>query len=497
MFIQSGASDTTTVEKIMKPESKFLKKINKIKNLKFFIAISIIFACLIPLFVVGQIIEYGYVNSSMKEMVAKAKGQCSIIVSDMEEEDYLYNTNSERINAKIEQLAYAYSARIIVVDKNLCIVKDNYFFEDGKINVSGNILKAFSGKITSNYNYKNGKAYVTMPIKTKDGDIAGAVSVTMLNDSLLNGMEYVDKIRIAVEAGFTMIICIIAFFVSYFLSEPAVAMKKSIQTIADGDKKSRVTESSISEYKNIADAVNTLLDKLDTIDKSRDEFVSNVSHELKTPMTSIKVLADSLLSQNNAPVEVYREFLQDIVDEIDRENKIISDLLNLVKTDQTGIKLNIENVNINEMMELVLKRLKPIANDRKIELILENIRPVAAEVDRVKFILVITNIVENAIKYNVDGGYVKASVNADHKYFYINVSDSGIGIPENCKEEIFERFYRVDKARHRETGGTGLGLSITKNIVMLHKGVIKYYSKENEGTTFTVRVPLTYAGGGN
>lgn len=237
-----------------------------------------------------------------------------------------------------------------------------------------------------------------------------------------------------------------------------------------------------------------LLDRLESIDGSRDEFVSNVSHELKTPMTSMKVLADSLLATENAPIEMYKEFMQDISEEIDRENEIIGDLLNLVRTDGERAVLNIETVDVNELMEVVLKRLKPIALKNNIEIIFESMRPVTASIDRVKFIIVLTNIIENAIKYNHPEGWVKITLNADHKFFYVDVSDSGIGIPEECKDHVFERFYRVDKARSRETGGTGLGLAITKNIVLLHKGTIKFYSKENEGTTFNIRIPLNYGG---
>ena len=122
----------------------------------------------------------------------------------------------------------------------------------------------------------------------------------------------------------------------------------------------------------------------------------------------------------------------------------------------------------------------------------ESFRPVIAEIDEVKLTLAFSNLVENAIKYNIESGWVRVSLNADHKFFYVKVSDSGIGIPDDVQDRVFERFYRVDKARSRETGGTGLGLSITKNAILMHKGVIKLYSKENEGTTFTVRIPLTY-----
>ena len=206
----------------------------------------------------------------------------------------------------------------------------------------------------------------------------------------------------------------------------------------------------------------------------------------------MKVLADSLLEMKEAPVEMYQEFMQDIAKEIDRENQIITDLLSLVKMDKTGQNLNIKTVNINELLEQILKRLRPIADKKNVEMVMESFRPVSAEIDEMKFTLAISNLVENAIKYNHENGWVHVSLNADHKYFYIKVEDSGIGIPEEDQPHIFERFYRVDKSHSREIGGTGLGLAIARNAVIVHRGAIKVYSNEGEGTTFTVRIPLTY-----
>ena len=217
-----------------------------------------------------------------------------------------------------------------------------------------------------------------------------------------------------------------------------------------------------------------------------------MSHELKTPITSMKVLADSLLGQQGLPEELYQEFLHDISKEIDRENDIITDFLALVRMEKSESEINISSVNINEILEAVLKRLKPIAESKNIELIFESFRPVIADVDELKFASVATNLVENAIKYNNTDGTVTASLNSDHQYFYLKVADTGIGISEENQDRVFERFFRVDKARSRETGGTGLGLAITKEIVMKHHGSIKIHSKEGEGTTFTVRIPLKY-----
>ena len=185
--------------------------------------------------------------------------------------------------------------------------------------------------------------------------------------------------------------------------------------------------------------------------------------------------------------------MEDITDEIEREDKIINDLLALVKMDKTAAALNIESIDINALVELILKRLKPIARQHNVELVFESIRPVVANIDEVKMTLALSNLVENAIKYNKEGGWVKVLLDADHQFFTISVEDSGIGIPEEALEHVYERFYRVDKSHSREIGGTGLGLAITRGTILMHRGSIKVSSVENVGTKFTVKVPLTYS----
>ena len=206
----------------------------------------------------------------------------------------------------------------------------------------------------------------------------------------------------------------------------------------------------------------------------------------------MKVLADSLIQNESADLAMYKEFMTDIVDEIDRESKIITDLLTLVKMDKKSAAMNIEEIKINDLLEVILKRVTPIAKSRGIQITYESYRDVTAWVDEVKLSLALTNIIENAVKYNVDNGWVKVTLNADHRNFYVKVADSGMGIPEESIGRIFERFYRVDKSHSREIGGTGLGLSIARNAVVMHRGAIKVYSEPGEGTTFTVRIPLTY-----
>lgn len=469
-------------------------KLRKILSLK--VSIFLIFLCIffITYYSLDRIIIYGFLRKSMDETVTQVKWQSNILASDILAMDFFKNPDSDAADVEIQQMAYAYSARILIINSDYIIVKDNYIFDEGKTIITEDVINAFKGKSHSHINYKSSSAVITTPIIDDTGKISGVIKVSLSGYATIQTINYMKRISIAVMIALLLVFSGILVFVIYKLTSPAKDMKEAILSLSDGDKNARIKKQTIKEYKDIGDAANVLLDRLESIDGSRDEFVSNVSHELKTPMTSMKVLADSLLATENAPIEMYKEFMQDIAEEIDRENEIIGDLLNLVRTDGERAVLNIETVDVNELMEVVLKRLKPIALKNNIEIIFESMRPVTASIDRVKFIIVLTNIIENAIKYNHPEGWVKITLNADHKFFYVDVSDSGIGIPEECKDHVFERFYRVDKARSRETGGTGLGLAITKNIVLLHKGTIKFYSKENEGTTFNIRIPLNYGG---
>ena len=476
--------------------SRGLGDVYKRQILSLKVSIFLIFLCIffITYYSIDRIIIYGFLRKSMDETVTQVKWQSNILASDILAMDFFKNPDSDAADVEIQQMAYAYSARILIINSDYIIVKDNYIFDEGKTIITEDVINAFKGKSHSHINYKSSSAVITTPIIDDTGKISGVIKVSLSGYATIQTINYMKRISIAVMIALLLVFSGILVFVIYKLTSPAKDMKEAILSLSDGDKNARIKKQTIKEYKDIGDAVNVLLDRLESIDGSRDEFVSNVSHELKTPMTSMKVLADSLLATENAPIEMYKEFMQDIAEEIDRENEIIGDLLNLVRTDGERAVLNIETVDVNELMEVVLKRLKPIALKNNIEIIFESMRPVTASIDRVKFIIVLTNIIENAIKYNHPEGWVKITLNADHKFFYVDVSDSGIGIPEECKDQVFERFYRVDKARSRETGGTGLGLAITKNIVLLHKGTIKFYSKENEGTTFNIRIPLNYGG---
>lgn len=443
------------------------------------------------------IIKVGIIDSYEKRAVSlrtqDIQTQLNILGNQMISNDYLEHPNHDVINGELSQLANFYDGRIRVINENFKIVKDTFSLDEEKIAIPENVMLTFQGKNTDNYNKVEESLELTIPIKDLSTDkVMGVLLANVSTESIMDSIDILNsKANVLVTLVISGIL-IIAYFLSLILVKPFGSVTKSIEALTDGYSEGNIEISAYTETSSISEAFNKLLARMKVLDDSRQEFVSNVSHELKTPLTSMKVLADSLLAQEDTPVELYREFMVDITEEIERESIIITDLLALVKMDKKASNLNIESRSINELLELILKRLRPIAEKQNIELVFESFRLVAAEVDEVKLTLAFSNLVENAIKYNVENGWVHVSLNADHKYFYVKVADSGIGIPEEDTEHIFERFFRVDKSHSREIGGTGLGLAIARNAILMHRGAIKVYSKEGEGTTFTVRVPLIY-----
>lgn len=379
------------------------------------------------------------------------------------------------------------------MDRDFRIVKDTYHVDEGKTLISPKVIRCFKSGQPTDYQ-RNGQVLETaIPIRSADvPQTQGAMLVTVSSSEITATMMDMKYQGLLILAIIIVLSIFFAYIMSTVLVKPLARVTKSIEDLTDGYQNDEISVPDYTETELITDAFNKMLSRMKTLDESRSEFVSNVSHELKTPMTSMKVLADSLVGQEGVPEELYQEFMRDITAEIDRENRIITDLLSLVKMDKKTADLSIQHMDINHLLEEILKRLRPIADKRSIDLILDSFRPVEADVDEIKFTSAISNLVENAIKYNVDDGWVRVSIDADHKYFYVTVADSGMGIPEESLDRIFERFYRVDKSHSREIGGTGLGLAITRSTIAMHHGVIKVFSREGEGTTFSVRIPLSY-----
>jgi two-component system, OmpR family, phosphate regulon sensor histidine kinase PhoR len=221
----------------------------------------------------------------------------------------------------------------------------------------------------------------------------------------------------------------------------------------------------------------------------RKDFVANVSHELKTPITSIKGFTETLLDGAMKDEQTLEYFLTIILKESDRLQTLIQDLLELSKIEQQGFKLNIQPVNIKEILDEIIIILQNKANDKEIDLSLISERDniyISGDSYRLKQIFI--NIINNGITYTPKGGKVTVTIEENQHEVFVHVQDTGIGIKEEEIPRIFERFYRVDKARSRNSGGTGLGLAIVKHLVEAHQGQIKVKSKLGEGTTFTVKL---------
>lgn len=441
----------------------------------------------------GYVLRFSARESRMNKVITDIRTHSNMFINQLGAVGGLQSTLTEKMIYQLGQAAVIYEGRILITDKSLGIVVDTYDMEVGKTLISEEVIQALRG---SSDTYRNDDAeYIelTMPIvENETQNVIGVFLVRATTAGVFAQQRDIDQVLGIMISFLSVLMLVFVLLYSRRLTKPLKKISTAIAQVTEGGTEAKVSMSGYYEIEQISDAFNVMLQQINKLEKSRQEFVSNVSHELKTPMTSMKVLADSLLMQENVPEELYREFLTDINAEIERENKIISDLLSLVKLDRTDGEMHIAQVSINELLDIILRRLTPIAQQQGIELIYESFRNVIAEVDEVKLSLAISNLIENAIKYNVEGGWVKLSLNADHKYFYLRVADSGIGIPQEEQEHVFDRFYRVDKTRSRETGGSGLGLAIVKNIILMHKGTIKLFSRVDEGSMFTVKIPLSF-----
>jgi len=473
-----------------------LKIKNYFKSLGVRVFLIIVIVGMLPAVALKFWFVADYEDKLYSQRVTRVQTQCLILKNTIASSDYINTNSSVEVTSELSHLTTMFDARVLIVDANYIIRKDTYNITEGKTIFSENAIRAVNGEKIVKTDVDEAFIEILMPINEGEENNITAIIMAVFStddiEELVSDMERKSEIMLLI---LFVLIAAGGILISYRVVRPMNKMQKIIDDKSNGfDEEAQLKyKDSYTELTSLVRAYNDNLERMQELDKSRQEFVSNVAHELKTPMTSIKVLSDSLLCQEDIPAELYKEFLGDIVNEIDRETGIINDLLSMVHLDNNIEKdINVQPKNINDVLQLILKRLRPIAAKQNIELVFESFRPVVADIDEVKFVMAVQNLVENAIKYNILDGWVRVSLNADYKHFFIKVSDSGIGIPEKDLANIFERFYRVDKARSRETGGNGLGLAITKKIIELHRGEIKVYSKEGEGTIFNIRIPLNY-----
>lgn len=420
--------------------------------------------------------------------------QANMIATQIKEENYLVDSsNVSLFKSLINTKSTDINCRVMVVDASGFVVMDSSNADIGKTLMNNAVLSALGN--TSKTDRSDEYTALTVAVPVTDKDKKSVIGVVVMVPSLEGLFAPIDDLKDQVNI-ITLLIALISgllsFVTSSFITKPLKTLLKFVQKITNGQLDHQVNIVGNGEVAELGNAFNHMTRQLQRVEQSRQEFVSNVSHELKTPLSSIKVLTESLMFQEDVPVELYKDFFEDINSEVDRLNSIISDLLTLVRLDQREVPLNISQVNLGEMLQNLLKRLVPLAKKKNIHLVYESHREILAEIDQVKFCLALTNLVENAIKYTPEGGEVNVILQGDLQDAIITVQDTGIGIAKEEQSKIFERFYRTDKTRNRETGGTGLGLAITYKTVVMHNGSIVVESEEGKGSTFSVQIPLRH-----
>ncbi len=421
--------------------------------------------------------------------------------------------HSEELYASCEEFAREFEGRVFVLDPNGTVLVDTYseltgtHFENDATNSvlidgEGSSRLTYTQEIISQsaeqYNsylpYKEGRreywavCYVERMLSSNGERYALVASISI--------QDVVDRIN-----AFSLRLIIVstiagALFFAFMLLltlktiQPIRDMTEKIGDMAKGDFSVRAQVKGKSEIAELAASFNIMSEKLEHLDASRNKFVSDASHELKTPLASMKILVDALLSQPDASRELYEEFLGDISHEIDRLNYVINDLLTLVRMDDSGAESRFVPIQLMDLIDRVYHMLQPLASKQGITLEYET-EDLTVNGDQTKLQQAFSNLIDNAIKYSPEDTVIKIKLYKKGKNAVVDITDQGIGISEADQAHIFDRFYRVDKARSRGSGGTGLGLSIVDNIIKQHGGTISVKSALGEGSTFTVELPIS------
>ena len=399
--------------------------------------------------------------------------------------------NPTTVSNTVEQLGSLKVTRLIVTDQSGQMIFDTAAGQ-GHYAVQAEIVLAVGGNdvFTCRYQYRDGtiQSHAATPIVSY-GITVGCVYMMEYDTDQGNLIRSLQNtiLRITLILEFLVIVFSLAF--SNTFSRRIRQIMASMRTIQQGDYTKKVSLGGHDELTFLGDEFNDLMERLRTSEQKRSRFVSDASHELKTPLASIKLLADSIL-QNDMDMDTVREFVGDIGNEADRLNRTTAKLLALTRVDGREQDAECEIITMAPTVNRVVRMLSAIAkqNSITIETHLEQDCPILILED--DLYQIIFNLVENGIKYNVPGGKLSVSLLQEADNAVLRVADTGMGIPQEALDHIFERFYRVDKARSRATGGSGLGLAIVRSIVQRSRGQIAVESQVGKGTTFTVRFPV-------
>ena len=413
------------------------------------------------------------------------------------------SVSANELNDMLEENAASMDGRLMLIDNDGKIQYDSFQNLCGRRIAVDEVLRVLAGEAVESYGIhapgrdiveemsgEIGADYVAYSAHEMDG-FQGRIGVALFVSRVQSLMDSLNTVRVRLTSIFAVIAVtalVVALFLSRVLTNPITAVSRTMRKMGKGDLSVRVPVRGSGELRELAENYNTMAAQLESLDKTRNQFVSNASHELKTPLATMKIMLESMIYQPDMPAEVRADFMKDINHEIDRLTGIVTDLLVLTRLDNKE-EMKRESVNMSELKQETIHLLTTAAEQRKQTLTEEVQEDLYLYGDRSKLSQILYNLTDNAIKYTPEEGTVHVSLKQENGCVIWRVRDNGIGIPADDQEHIFERFYRVDKARGRETGGTGLGLSIVKQMVRMHGGTISVHSEPGKGSEFTVMFP--------
>ena len=443
-------------------------------------------------FVISYLAEDYLVNIRVRDQL---KNTNTVAVSMA---PYLSSANAKKMYDLAEQSSKEFGGRFLVLNKSGIVQIDSFSKYNGQKLEHKEISDVLLGPRDTSYGFHRiddgtGKpfyaVYYTSAITSESETIGAVLYSADIQDVVDLTQEFINIVFLIVAAASVLVLVISVVFSGY-ITRPINELKSVALSISRGNLHQRIQVSGRNEMAALADTFNTMSEKLENLDRKRSEFVSNASHELKTPLSSMKILIESLLYQDGVDEKIYKEFLGDINNEIDRLTDVISGLLKLAKTDSETQALKIEKILLSELVNKTVNSLQPIAHEKDVTLLYTVNNDLEVNCDAVKVMQAVMNLIDNAIKYSERGGHVWVSLQKSGANAAIEIKDDGCGIPESDLPHLFDRFYRVDKARARETGGSGLGLYIARTIALLHGGSIEVQSEEGLGSVFTLYLPI-------
>ena len=412
---------------------------------------------------------------------------------------FFASARMEELHETLSTAASELGGRLIVVSPDGKVQLDTFALLEGTKLTLPEVVTALTGEVSHAYGIypaqSSGEyAALCAARMTSGNETIGALLLSTPVTELRNAIVTVEQQLLTVFIAVASAAMIAALVFALTLTRPVKALTSAIRRMGRGDLSARVKVRASGEMKELADSYNAMAEKIENFDRSRSQFVSNASHELKTPLATMKILLENLIYQPEMPKDLQVEFMQDMNHEIDRLTGIINDLLTLTQMDSQSTALTEEEVDLSGLTEETLHTLRAAAA-RAGQQISDRIEPdVTLTGDRSKLGQIIYNLIDNAIKFTPEGGEIRVTLASEGRNAVLTVTDNGIGIPEDDQAHIFDRFYRVDKARSRATGGTGLGLSIVRQMVQLHGGEITVASAPEKGSVFTVTLPTRREG---